>query len=113
MHHDLSLKEIQKMWHGSVRSYAIGFVASLILTSASFSVVLFSSLEKSTIIPLIALLALVQAVFQMIFFLHLGKEDSPRWESLIFFLMLILLLIIALGTLWIMHDLNARTMMEM
>ncbi len=37
---DLSLKEIQKEYHGTLRSYLIGFIASLLLTTASFSIVI-------------------------------------------------------------------------
>ena len=36
MEHDLTLIEMKKEWHGTLKSYAIGFIASLILTSISF-----------------------------------------------------------------------------
>ena len=34
MHDDLSLEEIKKEWHGTLKSYVIGFIASLLLTAA-------------------------------------------------------------------------------
>ena len=40
MHHDLSLKEIKKEWHGTLKSYVIGFIASLALSSLAFFLVL-------------------------------------------------------------------------
>lgn len=110
MDHDLSLSEMKKEWHGTLKSYAIGFVASLLLTSTSFALVLTDIISKEYLIASIVALAIIQAVVQLIYFLHLGQEAKPRWETLIFFFMLLLLSIIALGTLWVMHDLNERTM---
>jgi cytochrome o ubiquinol oxidase operon protein cyoD len=50
---------------------------------------------------------------QLRFFLHLGQEAKPRWETMIFYFMVLVLLIIALGSLWIMHDLEERVMSNM
>lgn len=113
MEHDLTLIEMKKEWHGTLKSYAIGFIASLILTSISFFLVVEEVLSKNYLISTLVALALIQAVVQLLFFLHLGKEAKPRWETVIFFFMLLLLSIIALGTLWVMHDLNQRTMSYM
>ena len=110
MSEELSLQEMQKKWHGSLKSYAIGSVASLFLTSLSFLLVVGQLLAAHTLLYTIAGLALVQAAVQLIYFLHLGREGKPRWETFIFCFMLLILLIIACGTLWIMHDLNVRTM---
>jgi len=107
--HDLSFKETKKEWHGSYRSYVIGFTASLILTITAFILVALKKAEPYTLVAL----ALTQAVFQMRYFLHLGEEDNPKWETMIFIFMLLLLIIIVLGTLWIMHDLDNRVMKDM
>jgi len=107
---ELSLKEIQKAWHGSLRSYVIGFTASFLLTSLSFLLVAGEFLPAHVLIYVVSGLALVQAVFQLTYFLHLGEEGKPHWETAIFFFMLLILLIIVGGTVWIMHDLNVRTM---
>jgi cytochrome o ubiquinol oxidase operon protein cyoD len=113
MQHDLSLKEIQKEWHGTYKAYAIGFIASLLLTSASFLLVLTEALTGRSLVFTIVALAMVQAIFQLLFFLHVGQEAKPRWETVIFGFMLLLLLIIAVGSLWVMNDLNDRVMMDM
>lgn len=107
---DLSLKEMQKEWHGSRRAYAIGFMSSLILTILSFLLTYLEWLSKEWLLYVLVGLALTQAAVQLRYFLHLGEEAHPRWETGFFFLMLIILLIIAIGTLWIMHDLNLRMM---
>lgn len=113
MSHDLSLKETQKEYHGTLKSYLIGFIVSLILTILSFTLVAAKLLSGSGLVYTIATLALIQATLQLLFFLHLGKEAKPRWETLIFGFMVLMLLIIVIGTLWIMSDLNDRMMSNM
>jgi cytochrome o ubiquinol oxidase operon protein cyoD len=113
MSEDLSLKETQKEWHGTLKSYVIGFIASILLTAASFSLVIMKLLSEHLLMYTIVSLALVQAIFQLLFFLHVGQEAKPRWETLVFYFMLLVLFIIAIGSLWIMHDLNNRVMSNM
>lgn len=113
MSEDLSLKEMQKTWHGSKKSYAVGFVSSLLLTGASFAIVGLRLLPASIAMYAISAFALLQAIIQLLFFLHLGQEDKPQWETLIFYFMVLILLIIVVGSLWIMYDLNARMMPHM
>lgn len=113
MHDDLSLKEIQKEWHGTVKSYAIGFISCLILTGLSFFIVATKAFSESVLIYTIIALAIVQAIVQLLLFLHVGEEAKPRWETLVFYFMVLVLIIIAIGSLWIMYDLNNRVMMGM
>jgi cytochrome o ubiquinol oxidase subunit IV len=110
MSSDLSLKEIKKEYHGTYRSYAIGFIVSILLTAASFSIVAAKILSGKALIYTIIGLALIQAIFQLLFFLHLGQEAKPRWETVVFYFMILVLLIVAIGTLWIIYDLNNRVM---
>lgn len=110
MSNDLSLKETFKEWHGSIRSYLIGFIASILLTAASFSLVITKYLSESALIYTIIGLALIQAIIQLRFFLHVGKEAKPQWETVVFYFMVLILLIIAIGSLWIMYDLDNRVM---
>lgn len=113
MNAEPSLKEIQKEWHGTLRSYLIGFIACILLTATSFYLVTDDILTGENLIYTLIGLAIIQAAVQLRFFLHLGQEAKPRWETLIFFFMILILLIIAIGSLWIMHDLNSRMMPDM
>jgi cytochrome o ubiquinol oxidase operon protein cyoD len=113
MHTELTLKQIQREWHGTYKSYAMGFIASLLLTGISFIIVIAEVISGPALIYTLIGLALVQAICQLIFFLHLGQEAKPQWETLIFCFMVLILLIISLGTLWIMNDLNDRLMSGM
>lgn len=109
---ELSLKQIKKEYHGTLKSYLVGFLCSLILTAISFSLVMTKALSQHDLIYAIVGLALLQAIVQLIFFLHVGKEPRPQWESFSLYFMILVLLIIALGSLWIMSDLNERVMSE-
>lgn len=110
MQHELSLKEIKKEWHGTLTAYLIGFIASLLLSSAAFLLVITKVITGRALVYTLVVLALIQAIFQLLFFLHVGKEPKPKWESQAFWFMFGTLLIIALGSLWIMNDLNDRVM---
>jgi len=110
---ELSLKQIQKAWHGTLKAYVTGFILSALLTAVSFYLVAEKILEVRALMYTIAGLALVQAVVQLVFFLHLGQEATPRWESVVFYFMVVVLTIIAAGSLWVMNDLNERMMPSM
>ena len=78
---------------------------------------LFAGLIKTTsqnnaLIYAIIVLALAQALVQLLFFLHVGQEAKPRWETRAFCFMVLILLIIVIGSLWVMHDLNDRMMSD-
>jgi cytochrome o ubiquinol oxidase subunit IV len=110
-HEEPSLAEVQKKWHGSMESYLVGFGVALLLTAGSFLLALYRAKIPSTalILSLIGL-GLMQAVAQLIFFLHVGEEEKPKWETLILAFMTLLLLVVVIGSLWIMFDLNNRLM---
>lgn len=111
---ELSLNEIKKEWHGTYRAYLIGLLLSLVLTCISFGLVIYEPFSKDLIFHTILSLAVLQAIVQLRFFLHLGQEAKPRWETLIFTFTTLILLAVVIGSLWIMHDLDARMMnMEM
>jgi len=113
MHEEHSLDEIKKEYHGTLTSYLIGLFASLILTLTSFYLVWTSAISHHAMIYSLIGLALFQATVQLRYFMHLGKEATPRWESISFIFMLTCLLIIVLGSIWIMYDLNNRVMSGM
>src|SRR5262245_28771305 len=113
MTEDLSLVEIKKERHGTLKDYQVGIIACVLLSSASFSMVINTILSALSLFFTIVVLALIQAIAQLRYFMHLGQEAKPRWETIIFCFMVLLLLIIAIGSLWIMHDLNERVMVGM
>lgn len=110
---ELNLKEIKKEWHGTYKSYAIGFLSSILLTVISFLLAITKTLSETYLIHALVALAIIQAMFQLLFFLHVGQEAKPRWETIAFGFMVLVLCIIVLGSLWIMFDLDDRVMSHM
>lgn len=90
-----------------LKQYVLGFVLSIFTTLGAYYVVVS---EQPGAIWMIFTLALLQAVIQLYYFLHLGEELRPRLKLLSLLFMLVILLIIALGSLWIMHHLNYNMM---
>ncbi|HSX26516.1 MAG TPA: cytochrome o ubiquinol oxidase subunit IV [Chlamydiales bacterium] len=113
MSEERSLREIQKDWPQTLKLCAIGFIGSLLLTALSFSLTAAKLFSKQILIPILVFLALTQAIVQLIFFMHMGKEAKPRWMMLVFYFMILVIVIVVLGSLWIITDLNHRVMMEM
>jgi cytochrome o ubiquinol oxidase operon protein cyoD len=87
---------------------------SLILTLIAFALVRrhinshHLSPSDSFMLGALAVLAITQLFVQLTFFLHLDRESKPRWNLQVFLFMLIILLIIVVGSLWIMSNLDYR-----
>ena len=96
--------------HVSTASYALGFVFSFFLTAIAFFLVKEKFLLGYPLGCALFVLALLQVWVQMIFYFNFGKEAKPKWGFLAFYFMLILLLIIVIGTLIIMTNLDYRMM---
>jgi cytochrome o ubiquinol oxidase operon protein cyoD len=92
--------------NGSLISYTVGFVLSLALTIAAYSMVRGEVLTGWPLIYSLTGLALVQTLVQLLFFLHLRHEAEPRWKLLVFDFMLLIIAILVFGSLWIMNNLN-------
>lgn len=95
---------------GTVKSYVIGFILSLILTMTSYFLVTEKVIEGWPLFFTISGLAIAQAIVQLIFFLHMAAERAPYWNLITFIFMLMVLLIVVIGTLWIMYNLDYRMM---
>jgi len=93
---------------GTPRSYTIGFALSIILTLVAYIARVKHVLSGKGLMAVLLGLAVVQFVVQLFFFLHIGRETKPRWKLLMLFLMIIFVLIVVLGSLWIMYNLNYR-----
>ncbi len=91
---------------GTFKLYLTGFAASIILTLAAYFAVAAHILSGSMLIAAIMALAIIQLIVQLIFFLHLGKGQDSTWNLVVFFSTVTLVLIIVVGSLWIMNHLN-------
>ena len=96
--------------HGTLKSYVAGFLLSLGLTALSFAAVMSGTLSKDLILPAITLLAVVQLLVQLVYFLHLGTAPEQRNNTMIFVLTGLLIATIVAGSLWVMHNANVNMM---
>jgi len=87
-------------------SYVAGFVGSIVPTFIAYILVVHHVLSGGWLIAAIVALAAVQLVVQLVCFLHLGHEPNPRWNLLMLGFAVLIIIIIAGGSLWIMYHLN-------
>jgi cytochrome o ubiquinol oxidase operon protein cyoD len=96
--------------HGSVRSYLIGFVLSVILTAASFFIVMGHGVQTSTAVLMIAVLAMIQVVVHLVYFLHLNASLEQSWNVMAFGFTVMTAVILFGGSIWIMHNVSMNMM---
>lgn len=94
--------------HGSLRSYVTGFILSVVFTVSAYWMTVHHELSNRNLVILIVVLALIQFMVQLIFFLNLGRETKPRWKLAVFLFMIMVVSILVFGSLWIMSNLNYR-----
>lgn len=97
----------------SIRPYVIGFSLSIVLTLAAYFLVqahvnaAHAFISHEVLIPAILVLAMAQLIVQLLFFLHLGASGTAsRWKLGAFVLTVVLVLIVVVGSIWIMNHLN-------
>ncbi|MCA9333194.1 cytochrome o ubiquinol oxidase subunit IV [Candidatus Saccharibacteria bacterium] len=88
------------------RSYILGYSYSLLLTVASFFLVINNVFSGWITFMIISIFAIEQFIIQVIIFLHLGQEKKPRWNSAVFLYTIMTVLVLVLGTMWIMFNLD-------
>ena len=91
-----------------LRSYLVGFAAALALTLAAFALVLWGGLSRGTTIATIGAFALVQMIVHLRFFLHIDLSRQKREDLQLILFSVLLLAIMAVGTIWIMGNLATR-----
>ncbi len=91
-------------------TYCVGFGLSLTLTLAAYGFVTGHVFSGLALTGVLAGLAIVQVLVQLLFFLHLRHEAEPRWKLLVFDFMLLIVAILVFGTLWIMNNLDYHAM---
>ncbi|MBD0383062.1 cytochrome o ubiquinol oxidase subunit IV [Paenibacillus sedimenti] len=88
--------------HGSLKSYIIGFVLSIVLTIIPLVVVMNHMLGKIGTLILILLMAVLQFVVQLFFFMHVKEGENARWNIMALIFGLVILVTIVAGSIWIM-----------
>lgn len=93
---------------GTLKSYSTGFLLSLLLTAIPFWLVIEKVIKGNGLLLLLAVFAVLQILVQITYFLHLNSEPKPRWQSLAFKYMIVVVVIVVFGSIWIMNSLHYR-----
>ena len=88
------------------KSYLIGFGCALILTLIAFYIAAAHILSGNLLYTVLIILAVIQLFVQSAFFLRLNASPEGRWDLMPFLFTCLILLVIVLGSMWIMNNLN-------
>ena len=93
---------------GSLKSYAAGFLLSVVLTVIAFALVMSGALPHLAVLGGIIGAAIVQILVHLHYFLHLNTSSALRWNLLALIFAVLIIALFVGGTLWIMHHLQYR-----
>jgi cytochrome o ubiquinol oxidase operon protein cyoD len=96
--------------HGTLKSYIVGFILSIVLTIVPYYLVVQHVLPTEHTFILVVVLAVAQLFVQLYFFLHLSTKPSQRWNLMTFMFTCLVLFILVAGSLWIMWNMNYNMM---
>lgn len=100
--HETSHKE-----GGTIGSYIVGFILSLVCTLIPYYLVTQKVIEGSQkLLFVILAFAFVQVVIQVVFFLHLGRGPKPRWNLYFFVATLAIVAMVVGGSMLIINNLH-------
>ncbi|WP_219836815.1 cytochrome o ubiquinol oxidase subunit IV [Paenibacillus sp. R14(2021)] len=88
--------------HGSLKSYIIGFILSIVLTLIPLIIVFKTNMGKTAVIATIIAMAIIQLLVQLLFFMHIREGEKPRYNVMALILGLFIVVVIVLGSVWIM-----------
>lgn len=94
-----------------IQTYMIGLVLAALLTVASFSVVHTPLIWGPAISTALIVLAIAQMGVHLVFFLHITTDPDNTNNTLALAFGVLIVVLILGGTLWIMGNLNDRTML--
>ncbi|HSD56339.1 MAG TPA: cytochrome o ubiquinol oxidase subunit IV [Candidatus Saccharimonadales bacterium] len=92
--------------HGTMTSYVIGFILSLIFTFIPYYLVTHKTFGKNELLAIILGFAMLQMVVQLFFFLHLGREKKPRANAQFLVGTVGIIFVVVGGSVWIMNNLH-------
>ena len=96
--------------HGSVKSYAIGFILSVILTVIPFALVMYPTLPKSITLMIVLAFAVIQVLVHLVYFLHLDRSAAQRNNVIAFVFAAIVIVLLVGLSLWIMFSIHTYMM---
>ncbi|RBO86188.1 cytochrome o ubiquinol oxidase subunit IV [Marinomonas aquiplantarum] len=96
--------------HGSVKSYVIGFVWSVILTGIPFWMVMTEAFDKGPTYIAIVVLAIIQIFVHLKYFLHLDFSEQGKLDTYSFIFSAVIIIMVVALSVWIIYASNAMMM---
>jgi cytochrome o ubiquinol oxidase operon protein cyoD len=90
----------------STKSYVVGFIYSVILTLTAYYLVVNNIFTGWNLAFSILTLAVIQLAVQLFYFLHLKRDKRSKWNMITFLFAVMVVLIVVLGSIWIMINLS-------
>ncbi len=90
---------------GTITSYIIGFVLSVVFTLLSYCVVINKTKSGNALVVTLLSFAVLQLLVQIFFFLHIGRGPKPLYNVAFFFATVGVIVIAIGGSLFIMSNL--------
>ena len=107
MSNDNNIVELQDLrGEKTLASYITGLVLCLILTIIPFVLVGKALLPAKELYIILPILAVAQLFIQSAFFLRLNASPTGRWTLMAFLFAILVVLVLVIGSLWIMYNLN-------
>jgi cytochrome o ubiquinol oxidase subunit IV len=103
---ELKKSHEQNSEHGTMASYIVGFILSLIFTFIPYYMVVNQSVKGTALLVTILGFAVLQMIIQIVFFLHLGRGPKPFYNVTFFMLTIVTILVVVGGSLVIMSNLH-------
>ncbi|VFP84473.1 Cytochrome bo(3) ubiquinol oxidase subunit 4 [Candidatus Erwinia haradaeae] len=89
-----------------LKSYLIGFLVSVVLTVIPFWMVMNHIGSQAALLSLVLICAIMQIIIHLVYFLHLDSKSEGGWNLIAISFATLIILIIIIGSLWIMWNLN-------
>lgn len=98
--------------HGSVKSYLIGFILSIILTVIPFGMVMTGSATGGALLAVVLGCAVVQILVHLVYFLHLNTSSEQSWNLVAIVFTALIIAIVVVGSIWIMWNTHHNMMIQ-
>lgn len=96
--------------YGSAKQYVIGFIISIVLTVAPFFMVMNGGFAKGLTVAVLVITMIAQVWVQLVWFLHMKREDSQKWQVMSFWYTFLTIAILFIGSVWILSELHTFMM---
>ncbi len=94
-----------------LRGYLTGFGLAVVLTVIPFAMVAMGdTLDRATVIGVVAVLGVVQLFVHLRYFLHVDFSPEEREKVYLLAFSALLLFLMAAGTIWVLVNMNTRMM---